>query len=123
MTDIYSAFRREEQERFRSYRAYVGTSSYEEHLRAAHASLNEEASIDAGNLVQWKTFLRGAEYPDYGTPAIVVKLLDNARSEDRDGNPIAFPQDVFIGYLDGDQDFNVVLTSTARLMLWEQGQR
>ncbi|MGV2984354.1 hypothetical protein ACNPNP_11690 [Microbacterium sp. AGC85] len=114
--DFYSAMQRERESQYESYRTYAGSELYTKHLRSALASFTETDDLEVGDLVQWKTFLRNAEYPDYGAPAILMEFRDVpeisvASTIER--------QDVVIGVLDQDQDLRLVVTDRRRLTTWE----
>lgn len=114
--DLYSAMQRERQTQFEIYRAYAGTELYAKHLRSALAAFSEPSELNVGDLVQWKTFLRNAEFPDYGAPAIVVEFRDDPVFP---GKPSIERQDIVVGVLDQDQDLRLVLTDRRRLTPWD----
>lgn len=117
LEDFYSSMQRERQAQFDRYRTYAGTELYAKHLRTALDSFNEPVELKVGDLVQWKTFLRNAEYPDYGAPAIVVELRNDVR--DQEAQPSVERLDVVVGVLDQDQDLRLLVTDRRRLTPWE----
>ncbi len=117
--DFYASLQREREEQFKAYRAYAGSELYVKHLRSAHASFSQVDEIKVGDLVQWKTFLRNGEYPDYGAPAIVMGFREELVSEDASSID---RQDVILGVLDHDQDLRLVVTDRRRLMAWVAGE-
>lgn len=118
-TDLYAIFQKERAAELDAYRKYTSSAKYVDHLLQAVATLQTPESFTPGTLVQWKTFLKGAEYPEYGSPAVVVELVENPRAVDEDGDPVPHPVDVFIGYLDGRQDLQIVATHSRRLTAWD----
>lgn len=69
--------------------------------------------------MQWKTFLRNAAWPEYGAPAVVLEVIAEPREVSDSGEPIPNRVDVFIGYLDADQDLRIVATDRRRLAPWD----
>ncbi|MFJ4175269.1 hypothetical protein [Microbacterium sp. NPDC089696] len=117
--DFLTIFRQEEEAELAKYKSYANSAVYADHLQRALASLQDPSEFQAGDLVQWKTFLRGAAYPAYGSPAIVVEFIDRAEGVDADDER----DDVVIGYLNGDQDLRMITTDSRRLTPWDASAR
>lgn len=118
VSELYKLFRRQEERERARYREYVQQDEYRSDLRQAFTSFYEDeaAPLAAGDIVQWKTFMRNRPYPAYLSPAIVMEVASPGAT------PKALDDDVenvIIGYLDGDQDLCLVRTDVRRLMLWE----
>lgn len=63
--------------------------------------------FEQGQLVQWKRSLRNRELPEYGRPAIVIEVLDQAildTSEPTDSPYHREPLDLVLGVIDGEGD-------------------
>lgn len=118
---VFDGFQREARERSLRYDAYVSTGEYVADLRSAYQSLLEVERFERGDLVQWKTFMRENEYPDYGSPAVVLDRLIEGKIRTRIGREQFPPHDLLLGLLDGDQDFVVFSAASARLTRWEPG--
>lgn len=119
--DIYTMIQKERAAETDSYRRYASNPRYVDHLRQALQAFRTQPEIAPGALVQWKTFLKGAPFPEYGAPAIVVEVLEHPRLKDEDGDPLAHPVDVFIGFLDGAQELRIIGTDSRRLAPWDVG--
>ncbi|QAY58635.1 hypothetical protein ET475_00525 [Microbacterium protaetiae] len=114
LDDFYSMFQRERDKRLQRYQVYVANGNYAKHLTTALKSFQGVPNLHIADLVQWKTFLRNAEFPAYGAPAILVDFLAPQTVQGSLDEP-----DVATGYLDGDQDLQIVRTHSLRLMAWE----
>ncbi|GAA2895452.1 hypothetical protein [Microbacterium esteraromaticum] len=113
--DLYAAMERAREEQFEAYRAYAGSERYAKHLRSAFESFADAPDLTVGGLVQWKTFLRNAEFPDYGAPAIVMEFREDLPASEKQ---TIDRQDVVLGVLDHEQDLRLILTDRRRLMTW-----
>lgn len=77
-------------------------------LKKAYASLMSVTRFEAGDIVQWKDFLKNRRYPEYGQPAIVLEVLSESffDNEDNTGSPYyREPLDLKLGFFDQDGDF------------------
>lgn len=115
---MYAAYQAEVAERSRKYGAYIATSAYEADLRRAFESLGNTEEFSVGDIVQWKTFMRESQYPEYGAPAVVLDVSGEYELTKRAQQ--SFPRhDVLLAVLDGDQDFVTFTASSARLTRWQ----
>ena len=76
-------------------------------VQATKRFQTEKYSFKEGDLVVWKKGLKHKQVPDYGVPAVVIKILDTPISDNE--APLASPYyreelDVLLGILDDDDD-------------------
>ena len=115
---IYREVKAEQLELENHYREVAGKQSYSEDLRAAFDAYSDQSEeFTPGSLIQWKPFMRSAQYPHYGNPVIVVSKIGRPSTVEN-GDPVLEPKDLVVGYLDGDQDFVVFAASSRRFTSW-----
>ena len=80
-------------------------------LRRCATSLNEEkCAFKPGDIIQWKRNMRNKRHPDYGTPMIVLEVMEPPISNiERESGSAYFREILTIkaGSLDSDADFVV----------------
>jgi hypothetical protein len=79
-----------------------------ERLQEARSAYEQRYDFAVGQLVRWKAGLRNKQLPEYGQPAVVVDLFDEAIvnvAEPADSPYFRERLDVVLGVFDGDTDF------------------
>lgn len=119
----FRLFQQEDREREKKYEKYSRRlSEYANDLRQAHAEYSAVEEFRVGDLVQWKLLLKNRQYPHHGKPAIVVEVLDDPITRGKDGERLSEPEDIILGFLDGDQDFMVFPFAKRRFTLWASAE-
>jgi len=77
-------------------------------LRDRFRDLNQVEHFEVGDIVTWKEGLRNKKHPEFGSPAIVVKVLDEPIHDVASGAGSPYfnePLGIVIGVIDDDGDF------------------
>lgn len=115
---LFSATRREQERQAAAYRELAASPDYADLLRDAMRTVAEDYDPRPGELVQWRRYMQARPFPAAGKPGIVLDVLEIPVNVDDRGNPVAYPRDVRVGYLDGEANLRTFLTSRRRLMKW-----
>jgi hypothetical protein len=94
---------------------FASSTDYPSRVSEAFAIYASAEDLSPGDLVQWKTGMRGAVIPTYGYPAVIVERLDEAtRGLDRRAGWSEI-SDVVIGVVDHQGDFVQIAVNSRRL--------
>jgi hypothetical protein len=118
-----SLYRLFEEERERENNKYIGQArkaEYPRHLKSAFDAYSTPETFVPGQLVQWKQLMKNRVYPRYGSPAVVVAYFESPQIKDRDGDLMSEPNDIILGILDGELDFQVFSFSSKRFTTWSE---
>lgn len=117
--DPYAFIRAERDKDDRAYADYARKPSYVTDLLTAYETYEQLEQFEAGQFVQWKKLMKNRRFPIYGAPAVVLHKVDEPARVDADGDPIPEPEDIVLGFLDGEQAFITFAFPHQRFTAWE----
>lgn len=104
------------------YQNIVNQPNYVDKLKAAQQNYATPKKFKEGDIVEWKPSMRMAPgpYPTYSAPMVVVRMLDEPAEISSSVLPLWEVQryDTYIGFIDGDGDFNILRADSACLQKW-----
>lgn len=104
------------------YQNIVNQPDYVAKLKAAQRNYAASSKFAEGDIVEWKPSMKmvPGQYPTYSAPMVVVRMLDKSVEIYSSVFPTLGVQryDMFVGFIDGDGDFEVLRVDSACLQLW-----
>lgn len=115
--DSFYDFIRERREQDESYAEAIKDPQYAQFTREAFEEYSSKHDFAIGDLVQWKRFMKNKRFPAPVAPAIVVSKIETIVTHNDEGEALE-PEDIMLGFLNGDLTFQVFPFNSARFMPW-----